>query len=84
MLGDMGEISPEGRQEISAVHEPLGAVLESSVAALVKDARRDARIVSAIITGMVQSAGGLAMQNGNTAAVKRELKRSVRRILEND
>jgi AcrR family transcriptional regulator len=83
MLGDMVEVPAESRQEISALHEPLRTVLESSAAAILKGSRRDEKVLSAMIYGMVQSAGALAMQNDNADAVKTELKKSVRRILEN-
>jgi AcrR family transcriptional regulator len=82
MLGDMGELSGELRKEIGMLHELPRAVLESSVEELLKGTARDARLVSAMITGMVQQAGSLAMQNDNAADVARELKMSVGKLLD--
>lgn len=81
MLGDIGTASDELRAEIGVLHEPPRTILESSVAELLNGTRRDAKLVSAMIVGMVQSAGAVAMQNDNAAQVASELKRTVRRIL---
>jgi AcrR family transcriptional regulator len=82
MLGDIGEISGELREEIGALHEPANVVLESSVAELVGGSGRDPKVLSAMIVGMVQHAGAVAMNTKDTASVAEELKQSVRRILE--
>jgi AcrR family transcriptional regulator len=83
MLGDMAEVPAESRQEISALHEPLRSVLETSAAELLKDTQREVKILTAMISGMVQSAGALAMQEDSAEAVKIELRKSVRKILKN-
>ena len=82
MLGDLGEVSDELRSEIRALHEPPRAVLESSVAELLKGRPRDAKVVSAMIGGMVQSAGAMAMQNNQSREVAAELKKSVRKLFD--
>ena len=82
MLGDMGELSGDLRKEIGILHELPRAVLESSVEELLKGTARDARLVSAMITGMVQQAGSLAMKRDNAADVARELKLSVGKLLD--
>jgi AcrR family transcriptional regulator len=82
MLGDMGEVSGELREEIGVLHQPAHTVLESSVAELLSGSARDPKVLSAMIVGMVQHAGALAMDGADPASVVDELKKSVRRILE--
>jgi len=82
MLGDMGEVSGELREDIGTLHEPAHAVLESSVAELLGGSGRDPKVLSVMIVGMVQHAGALAMGTKNATSVATELKKSVRKILE--
>jgi AcrR family transcriptional regulator len=82
MLGDIGEISGELREDIGALHGPANEVLQSSVAELLDGSGRDPNVLSAMIVGMVQHAGALAMNKKDTAPVAEELRQSVRRILE--
>lgn len=81
MLGDMGESSQELRREIGALHEPPRRVLEVAVTGLLAGSGRDPKLNSAMIAGMVQSAGTLAMDSDDVEGVARELKRSVRSVL---
>lgn len=81
MLGDMREASPELRQEMGAVHAPAGEVLNAAVVQLMTGSDRDVRAISAMISGMVQAAGALAMDSNRTHSVARELKNSVGKIL---
>lgn len=81
MLGDMGEVSGELRKDIGLLHEPPRAVLESAVAELLEGTGRNASIVSTMISGMMQHAGALAMEADRVESVARELKKSVRNIL---
>jgi AcrR family transcriptional regulator len=82
MLGDIGEISGELREDIGALHGPVNMVLESSVVELVSGSGRDPKVLSAMSVGMVQHAGALAMQTNDATSVATELKKSVKRILE--
>jgi AcrR family transcriptional regulator len=82
MLGDMGEISGELREDIGTLHEPAHVVLESSVAELLRGSGRDPKVLSTMIVGMVQHAGALAMNTKDATSVAAELKQSVRKILE--
>lgn len=82
MLGDMREASPELRQEIGAVHEPPGEVLNAAVAQLMPGSGRDVRAICAMISGMVQAAGALAMESNHNRSITRELKYSVGKILD--
>lgn len=83
MLGDMREASQELRQEMGALHEPPREVLKTAVIELMAGADRDVRAICEMISGMVQSAGTLAMDSSGTASIARELKNSVGKILDN-
>jgi AcrR family transcriptional regulator len=82
MLGDMREASAELRQEMGAVHEPPGEVLNAAVAQLMTGSGRDVRAICAMISGMVQAAGALAMESNRARSITRELKHSVGKILD--
>jgi len=83
MLGDMGEASQELRQELSALHEAPREALKKAVTQLMTGTGRDVQAVCALISGMVQAAGTLAMESNLTESISRELKSSVGRILDN-
>jgi AcrR family transcriptional regulator len=82
MLGDMRDASQELREEIGALHEPPGDVLNVAVTEFMKDTQRDVSAICVMIAGMVQSAGGLAMESNRAMSVARELKNSVGKILD--
>jgi AcrR family transcriptional regulator len=82
MLGDMGEVPGELREEIGVLHEPANAILASSVAELLGGSDRDPKVLSAMIVGMVQHAGAVAMDGADPASVAGELKQSVRKLLD--
>lgn len=82
MLGDMQEASRELRQEMGALHEPMAQVLNTAVAAILQGTGRDVRAICAMVFGMVQSAGALAMEKSDTSSIAFELKNSVGRILD--
>jgi AcrR family transcriptional regulator len=81
MLGDMREASQELGQEMVALHEPSGEVLKKAVADLINDTERDVQTICVMISGMVQSAGALAMESNRAPSIARELKKSVGKIL---
>jgi AcrR family transcriptional regulator len=81
MLGDMRDTPPELRKDIVALHEPADEVLQDTVGELLKGSRRDVETVSALIAGMVQSAGALAQQSKKSDGIVSELKKSVFRVL---
>lgn len=82
MLGDMRDASQELRQEIGALHEPPDDVLNAAVTEFMKNTQRDVPAICVMIAGMVQSAGGLAMERNRATSVARELKNSVGKILD--
>ncbi len=80
----MGEIrteAPELRSRLMELHEAPSAVITSAVAEVLKGKRRDACLVVALVRGMVEVAAGQAMKRDSAGAVKRELRRSVLRVL---
>ncbi len=82
-MGEIRESAPDLRKQIMALHSLPNAVLEGAVAELLKGKRRDVRLVTALIAGMVEAASRQAIRNGNKAAVKRELRRMVESVLIN-
>lgn len=81
MLGDMRDASRELRRDMVMLHEPSGEVLKKAVTELIKDESRDVQAICAMISGMVQSAGALAMESNRSTSIARELKKSVGKIL---
>jgi hypothetical protein len=67
---------------MGAVHEPPGEVLNAAVAQLMTGSGRDVRAICAMISGMVQAAGALAMESNRARSITRELKHSVGKILD--
>lgn len=82
MMGEIRADAPELRRQLMQLHEAPAAALEGTVAELVRGRRRDAALLIALIRGMVDGAASHAMRRDNKAAVKRELRRSVERILD--
>ncbi|MEO8223752.1 MAG: helix-turn-helix domain-containing protein [Gammaproteobacteria bacterium] len=83
-LAFMAEIrtdAPELRKQLMELHEAPFTVITTAVAEVLRGKRRDTSLVVAFIRGMVEAAANQAMERGNSAAVKRELRRSVERVL---
>ncbi|MSR09977.1 MAG: TetR/AcrR family transcriptional regulator [Gammaproteobacteria bacterium] len=83
-LEHMAEIrsdAPELRTKLMELHEAPAAVLHGSIGEILRGKRRDTGLVAALIRGMVEAAAGQARRQENTTAVKRELRRSVERVL---
>lgn len=83
MMAEIRTDAPELRQRLRELHDAPVAVLESAVAEVVRGRRRDAGLLVALIKGMVDAAASQAMRRDNKAAIKRELRRAVERIIEN-
>lgn len=81
MLGDMTEASDDLRRKIASLHVGPQVTLEKAVAELLEGSDRDPRIVSGMIAGMLQSAGGAAMNSDDPDGVIAELKKSVGNVL---
>lgn len=81
MMSEIRQLAPALRREVMQLHELPNAVLEEALNPILKGRRRDPRLVSALVAGMVEAAARQAIQHGNKNAVKRELRRSVEAIL---
>jgi AcrR family transcriptional regulator len=81
MLGEIPPNASELRKEITALHEPPSRVLLNAVRQLLEGSGRDAQLITAMISSMVQSAAGIAIQTKSGDACVEELQRSVSRIL---
>jgi AcrR family transcriptional regulator len=81
-IAEIRSDAPELRKQLMVLHEAPAAVLEGSIAEILRGKRRDTGLIVALIRGMVEAAAGQAMRRDNTLAVKRELRRAVQRILE--
>ncbi len=84
MIRMLGKIPPNLtglREEISALHEPPRRVLHNAVDLLLQGSGRDSRLVTVMISSMVQSAAGVAMQSGHGDDCVYELRHSVSLIL---
>ena len=82
LIAEIRSAAPELRKQLMELHEAPAAVLEASLTEVLRGKRRDTGLVGALIRGMVEAAAGQAMRRDNPVAVKRELRRSVERILE--
>lgn len=81
-IAEIRSDAPELRTRLLELHEAPAAVLQGSIGEILRGKRRDAGLVAALIRGMVEAAAGQAMRLESTTAVKRELRRSVERVLE--
>jgi AcrR family transcriptional regulator len=84
MLGDIPPNARELRKEISALHEPPTRVLKNALEQVLEGSGRDAQLIAVMISSMVQSAAGIAMEADCGDAFIEELRHSVNRILTTD
>lgn len=83
LMGEIREASPELRREITALRAATGAVLATAIGERVAGRRRDAGLVTALVTGMVEAAAAEAMRRpGRVAAIRREIRRAVDRVID--
>lgn len=82
MLGDVGQASEELRAQIRILHAAPREVLDSAVAELLAGTGRNAKVTGAMIASMVESAAGVAISAGDVDSAVRELKTSVKAVLE--
>ena len=75
--------APALRKRLAELHDAPSVVLEETVAELVRGRRRDTGLLVALVKAMVDAAALQAMARDNRAAVKRELRRAVERMLSN-
>lgn len=82
LMSEVREAPPELRQQILELHQLPNAVLGNAVRAVLRRQPRDPALVTAMIAGMVQSGAAQALRRGTQAAVKRELRAAVGRLLQ--
>ena len=73
--------APDLKREVMAVHDDMQKVLSQTVENLTSPQGRDPKILVPLIYGMIHAAATLALTHDNVAAVKTELKQSVRHLL---
>lgn len=81
-IAEIRSAAPKLRRQILELHEAPAAALAGAITELVRGKRRDAGLLTALIRGMVDAAAMEALRRGNTAMIKRELRRAVVRILD--
>jgi len=82
LISEIQEASPELRQQIVQLHLGPNTVLENAVKGVLGRQRRDPALVTAMVSGMVQSGAAQAIRRNTQVAVKRELKSAVARLLQ--
>ncbi|MBN8279218.1 MAG: TetR/AcrR family transcriptional regulator [Gammaproteobacteria bacterium] len=83
MMTEIRTDAPALRKRLAELHDAPSVVLEETVAELVRGRRRDTGLLVALVKAMVDAAALQAMARDNRAAVKRELRRAVERMLSN-
>jgi AcrR family transcriptional regulator len=81
MMAEIRQAAPELRAELAVLHALPNRVIEAAVAEVLRGRRRDVRLVTALIGGLVEAAARQAMAATGHAAVKRELRRAVAGLL---
>lgn len=74
-------LAPEVRTQVLKLHVGLYKTLSAAVKDCLSGENRNATTVSSLISGMVQSASSLAMENGGADAIKKELHAAVLAVL---
>lgn len=83
LMAEIRDESPKLRKRLMELHELPAAALAGAISQLTRGKRRDAQLMIALIRGMADAAAAEALRRNDKVLVKRELRRSVRRILAN-
>jgi AcrR family transcriptional regulator len=82
MMAEIRQGDPALRRELTALHQLPNQVIETAVSEVLKGRRRDVRLVTALVGGLVEAAARQAMApTASRAAIKRELRRAVAGLL---
>jgi hypothetical protein len=81
MMAEIRQADPALRAELAGLHALPNRVIEAAVAEVLRGQRRDVRLVTALIGGLVEVAARQAMGAAGRAPVKRELRRAVTGLL---
>lgn len=82
LMRELRSDAPELRRDVMKLHQQPNDVLQRALREKLRGQRRDARLVAALIANMTETAAGQAIHHGGVAGVRRELRRSVSRLLE--
>lgn len=82
LIGEIRETSPDLRRQIMLMHQSPNGVLENAVKSALGRQHRDPALLTALIASMVQSGAGQAIRGSSQAAVRRELRSAVARLLQ--
>ena len=81
-MEDIRKGSTDLRREIGVLYRNFRTTLTETIARILQDKDREADVVTALVIGMVQSASLHILRNKGKGKVKKELKQSVRLLLE--
>lgn len=81
LVANLQDHSPEFRAEIHKLHAPAAGVLRRAVTEVLAGTGRDAELVSAMLTSLLNAAAAKMMESGGRDEVLAELRRSVHCIL---
>ncbi len=79
---ELRSIAPDVRTNVLKLHIGLYKTLSAAVKACLTGSDRNATIVSSLISGMVQSAASLAIENGGAEDIKQELHTAILVVLQ--
>lgn len=82
LVENLRDHSPEFRAEIHKLHEPAAGVLRRAVGELLAGSGRDAELVAAMVSSLLNAAARKMMESGGSDKVMVELRRSVQSVLE--
>lgn len=82
MMAEIRQAGPGLQAELKALHALPNRVIEAAVAEVLRGQRREVRLVTALIGGLVEAAARQAMGTTGRGLVKRELRRAVAGLLD--
>lgn len=82
MMAEIRRAGPGLQAGLKALHALPNRVIEAAVAEVLRGQRREVRLVTALIGGLVEAAARQAMGTSGRSLVKRELRRAVAGLLE--
>jgi AcrR family transcriptional regulator len=84
LVENLKELSPEFRAEVRNLHEPATRVLSRAVGELLAGSHRDAELVAAMVSNLLNAAAAAMMEHGARDAVMSELRHAVHSVLQAD
>ena len=81
LVENLKDLSPEFRQEVHSLHEPAASVLRGAVRELLAGTDRDAELVAAMLSSLLNAAAARMMEHGGHEEIMVELRQSVHSLL---